>query len=759
MRGTLPLLVLLCLLVSAAATAAAGEPTPKDEPATGEVEGLPLVLRPGVFEMVEGPEGLRLEMEGFAQRGEPGAPLLPGKEILVLLPPGARPTGVLLEGLQSEVLPGTHAVAPAPPVLPLADPEGARELLKEELARRAATRSETYARDAAYPAEPVRLAGSGTLRKYSYARVEFSPFAYHPASGRLVHHREAQVRVLYDLPERGSERARHLESLIGDTAADRRAAGLFVNFADLRRAYQPRPETGPDSRDLAEHHDYVILTTEALLPALEASGFQAWKSSLGFNLRVVLMTDPEITGQPGADLAERVRNFLRANYGPWGVEHVLIVGSYLDVPMRLCYPDPENHLHDPADPGTGPGSVPTDAYYADLSFTDAESWDLDGDGFHGEWGEDLPDFAPEVYVGRIPTNIPARVTYTLDKIVRVEQDTGAWKRHALHAGAILFFENQNYSGIPLRDGAVYADEVASRLMQGWTLSRYSEQSGLVTSVFPWPALTLYSFLNDWISGTYGFVNWAGHGWPDGVYRTIWNWDDGDGVPETDGSDGISSDAFIADHLPLDDDYPSIVCAVSCDVGYPEPNDSNGNLGVHLLTDPSMGTASAVVSSTRYAAVSRDWPAEPNGAESHCYEFNRYLIAGPGGSGGPRYLGPALYDGKLFNHVRYGWDRDYEYRNLYNYNLYGDPAMEWRGAGERRGNLLRNTDITGLHPVEPPVGECLPLDPVEDLYLPDFVAGNVDPDSGHASPLVFYQVDGPVFLWLEETPSGEIRIDF
>ena len=42
------------------------------------------------------------------------------------------------------------------------------------------------------------------------------------------------------------------------------------------------------------------------------------------------------------------------------------------------------------------------------------------------------------------------------------------------------------------------------------------------------------------------------------------------------------------------------------------------------------------------------------------------------------------DTTRFQHVTYGWDRNYEYRNLYNYNLYGDPAMEWRGAGERRG---------------------------------------------------------------------------
>ena len=66
-------------------------------------------------------------------------------------------------------------------------------------------------------------------------------------------------------------------------------------------------------------------------------------------------------------------------------------------------------------------------------------------------------------MGRIPASSNERITYTLDKLVRVEQDTGEWKRHALHAGAILFFANQNGSGIPLRDGATCVDEIEKQV--------------------------------------------------------------------------------------------------------------------------------------------------------------------------------------------------------------------------------------------------------------------------------------------------------
>ena len=38
------------------------------------------------------------------------------------------------------------------------------------------------------------------------------------------------------------------------------------------------------------------------------------------------------------------------------------------------------------------------------------------------------------------------------------------------------------------------------------------------------------------------------------------------------------------------------------------------------------------------------------------------------------VGDALYNGKFDATTNYGWDRVYEYMNLYNFNLYGDPAL-------------------------------------------------------------------------------------
>jgi hypothetical protein len=204
-------------------------------------------------------------------------------------------------------------------------------------------------------------------------------------------------------------------------------------------------------------------------------------------------------------------------------------------------------------------------------------------------------------------------------------------------------------------------------MSGWAVSKYSEQSGIVTSLYPWPALTETSFNTAWRTGEYAVVNWSGHGWCDGAYRTIWEWDDGDGVPESANGE-IRSRAFINRWSSnLDDDHPSIVFGISCNVGFPDPN-PYGNLGIDLLTLPDWGASAGIVSSSRPAAVAGDWRATGGGTEQICYEFNRHMLALR------EKVGDALYDGKFYATTNFGWDHIYEWMNLYNFNLYGDPSL-------------------------------------------------------------------------------------
>lgn len=629
-------------------------------------------LTAGEYQIVNRGDQQTIEMEGFSYLMVPGMPSLPAKNFLIALPPGAHVRSVEVKGTGATQLPGRYQIIPTPPVVPLVDPQQFPEYVNKARDEWQRNNQAVYLSDEAYPSERGKLTGSGGLRKYSYASVSFYPFSYHPQSGKLTHYDGAQVSIKYDLPSPGSPEAQKVEELRWDTAADERASRLFTNFEEVRGLYQPAG-TWPKAPE--DTYDYVIITTSVLQSAVVASNFLDWKASLGYNVRFVLTTDTEITSQPGVDFGEQIRNFLRGYYIPWGIEYVLLVGDYVTIPMRYCYPDPTNHWNNAGTPNASSGENPTDYYYADLSDPDDVSWDLDGDGYYGEYGQDNPDFLAEVYVGRIPINDPARITYALNKLVTFEQDTGSWKNGALHAGAFWYFANEDFSGMQAYDGATCMNEIETNLMSGWTISHYSEQAGLAPSAYAWPALSEAAFVSDWRNGEYSIVNWGAHGWVDGAARKVWSWDDGDGVPETQNPNEMSWPYFISSYSNLDDDHPSILFPISCVINYPEPN-AWGNIGIDLLTKPSYGACAGVVAATRIVYGALGWPTNPGGGESMCYEFNRFMINGPSG---PEKVGDALYDSKFFCNQNYGFDHYAEYWNMFTYNLYGDPALVREGV--------------------------------------------------------------------------------
>ena len=512
-----------------------------------------------------------------------------------------------------------------------------------------------------------------------------------------------------------------------DTQADQQAEKLFINYNGIKNLYQPKKSHPAVQNNI---FDYVIITTKDIAATISSSDFLAWKQTLGYGVKIVNISDSYIVSQPGHDLAEKIRNFLRTNYLEWGIKYVLLIGDSTTIPMRYCYPDPTNHQNTAGTPGGTGGEVPTDYYYADLSNADDESWDYDGDGFYGEYRQDHPDFLSEISVGRIPINDVPRIQYTLEKTMIFEQDTSEWKTHALHAGAFFYFTKELGANEPLMDGAICPAQIENNLMKGWTISHYSEQDGLEGSTYPWNPLSETAFTSDWRTGQYAIVNWCAHGWSNAIARKVWSQDDGDDIPE---ANEMSWPSLLDTASTLDDDYPAIVTAISCLVGYPESN-SWGNLGIDLLTKPSFGASVGVIASARSPYGDLDWPSVPGGSDSIIYEINKNIITSA------QKVGDALYTSKYFCNLNYGWSSFYEYINMYTFNLYGDPSLKQQGV-----------DIPG-RPNKPstPTGEASGKIRVEYTYT----SSAIDPDN---DPIyyVFNWGDGTDSGWLGPVDSGII----
>ncbi|MCD4847479.1 MAG: T9SS type A sorting domain-containing protein, partial [Candidatus Aegiribacteria sp.] len=227
-----------------------------------------------------------------------------------------------------------------------------------------------------------------------------------------------------------------------------------------------------------------------------------------------------------------------------------------------------------------------------------------------------------------------------------------------------------------------------------------------------------------------------------VSRSVWEWDDGDGIPES-GSGEFYNLSLLntVTSTNLDDDYPSVVFAISCNVGYPEPN-AWGNLGIDLATKPGCGSAVGMVSASRPSAISSDWRNNPGGAEQICFDFNRYLISEG------EHVGVALYDGKYDATTVYGWAHVYEYGNVYNVNLFGDPSLEV--AGYPTGIEDGQTDFM--------TPSLLPASP--NPFTSSTVLRLTLPASGMVLAMV-YDISGRqvASLMEEMCPSGELLLSW
>ena len=148
-------------------------------------------------------------------------------------------------------------------------------------------------------------------------------------------------------------------------------AGFISNADQARALYSTQSSVQPA--------DYAIITTSAISSAsTKLAAFVAFRESKGLRVRVV--TETQWGGGTGDAAANRIRDWLKNNYLALGLRYVLLIGdptpSNGSVPMKLLWP-----RHN--EPSYQDG--PSDYFYADLT----GNWDLDGDGYYGEYPDDF----------------------------------------------------------------------------------------------------------------------------------------------------------------------------------------------------------------------------------------------------------------------------------------------------------------------------------------------------------------------------------
>lgn len=588
--------------------------------------------------------GAHFEGENLQFPGQTGEPNLPYRVMKILLPPDAEldTVSVVLENVVETSVGGLWDVSPVPPMATW-DGEKVVEAWPEGQIFEEGRDVEVYGADFSFPLDRTLPARVGEVRGWKVVDVPVALFRYNPVTRQLLQLEEAEVVVDYSVPEGKSAVSGTFGSDVPDHVRD-----LLVNYDEVASAYGVTSGT-KRSDEATDLPGYVIITTGAILGTSDSmDDFVAHKESEGFYVTVV--SEDEWGGGTGDAAAENLRTWLAANYLALDAEYVLLVGNPHpesgDVPMKMLWPLNNSPMYQQY------ADCPSDLYYADLT----GNWDLDGDGFYGEWDDDFGDGGIDmnwdVVVGRIPVYESTNdLDAILSKTIRYETAdpaTTEWRRNAL-----LPMKPSDESTPGYQLGEEIKDDVLVPLgYEGY--SRVYDENYDLDPAPDFTPCTMDNVTTAWTEEAFGLVAWWTHGW----YT-------------------LAADIMDLDHLAaLDDKHPSIVFQCSCLNAHPE---TDNNLSYSLLKNGAVVTIGATRVSWYWRGQTDYSGSSTNSGMTLGFSKNLLLHAMDAGT--------ALASLKQESYAT----NEHFWMNFTDFNVYGDPSLALEPAGSSTGSVTVTID--------------------------------------------------------------------
>ena len=562
------------------------------------------------------------QIQYLSQTGEPAIPYY---SMHILLPPDTdlSTVSIVLTGEVFNDLSGEWNVRPIPP---MATWDGEKTIVVWPPDKTIVDGRDTaiYTRNALFPESLLVASHPGAMRKWRLAEAPIALFRYNPVTKKLSRLISAQVQVQFEhLASLSSNMVSELDTL--DVVGEKRVKQIAVNFETTATAYHEfvHEETLPQAGER-----YVIITTNAIASgSTQLNNFVASKQQCGFTVSVV--AENTWGGGTGNTAAENIRNWLRSQYLALQIKYVLLIGNPHpisgDVPMKMLWPRHNASSYQEA---------PSDYYYADLT----GNWDIDGDGYYGEWEDDFAsggvDRNYEVIVGRIPYyGNMTDLDNIFAKIIAYSNETSAqaaWRKRVL-----LPMEPSDGSTPGYHLGEAIKNAVV--VPKTWNYHRVYDDNYGLTPVPETVPCTTDNVTTAWNNSDFGAIFWWTHG----------------------SSTSASEIMDLTHAATLDNNHPGFTFQCSCLNSYPE---AANNLTYSLLKNGGIGTVGATrVSWYSIGQTSFTGSATNSGMT---YEYGKRLITDEMNSG------DALHDLKQLLTP----NNEGRWMNFTVFCLYGDPAI-------------------------------------------------------------------------------------
>ena len=602
---------------------------------------------------------VRVEMQA-ATHARPGYPRLPALTYTFALPPGTEVQSVEVSG-NREPVEGCYMVEARKPLYPLS---GDRQVIDVIDSRYNENMERAYSGKETLPDVLGKLHTTSEKREYSLATVALYPFYFEPVKGELSFTSDVTVRISYSPVS--AEQASYVTRFLETGTINPDVPSKIYNKSQAREWYRPRER-------YQSTQGMIILTVDRFLPYLE--DYISWRESTGFNVRVVTKEEIASSEVDGADLEQKIRNWLRENVT--GYNYLFIIAHHWEIPMRILRSfgseDPSNNV--------SYYPHPSDIYYGDLSRPDSESWDANNDGYYGQVAYDQvepefmdsPDLELELHVGRFNAWSPDLIQDYTDRVMVFESSQDlAYKQSAVLAASVLFYYREGkYDGAWIMEGLMEYG-VLDRSMADIMYEMEGDDPSWYECDMAFTNSELVSALKSNDVGVFVEFN---HGSPSRFVRTVWKDGNEDGRPqdsELENPVGLSN----GDCPYLNRQKPNTSFLLSClcgspDLGYP--------LAQKLIDYGSVGA----VAHTR-VSYGGGWFAPGDGGLEGLfyYVLDNYL-------NNPDEIDYVLGNAVDAGRARY-WDQEgpWSAYNVYGHALYGDPALRHYG---REGSVVNEAE--------------------------------------------------------------------